>query len=171
MFFDNWHDLLRVVVISALAYGALVLILRVSGKRSLSKLNIFDFVVTIALGSTLATVLLSTDVSLAEGALAFAMLALLQWIVSFLSIRMGWFRRMIRAEPKLLLRNGTFLEDAMRKERITRDEIVAVIRKQGQGRIEDVAAVVLETDGELSVISQSGAGEYSALKSVAGWDG
>ena len=56
----------------------------------------------------------------------------------------------------------------MRKERITRDEILAVIRKKGQGRTENIAAVVLETDGELSVISQGKAGECSALKSVSG---
>lgn len=166
MFFDNWHDLLRVGIISTLSYVALVVMLRLSGKRALSKLNIFDFVVTIALGSTLATVLLSKDVSYAEGALAFAMLALLQWIVSFLSIRISWFRRLTRAEPRLLLRDGRFLEDAMRHERITHGEIEAIIRKSGQGRIEEIVAVVLETDGELSVIAQGNFAECSALRSV-----
>src|SRR5690606_33575218 len=97
MLFDTWYDLWRVAVIAVLAYAAVVVILRVSGKRSLSKLNIFDFVVTVAFGSILATILLSRDVSWAEGALAFAMLAILQWSVSFLSVRAGWFRRPVRA--------------------------------------------------------------------------
>ena len=168
MLFDNWSDLLRVAVISALAYAALVLILRTAGKRSLAKLNIFDFVVTIAFGSTLATVLLSSEVSLAEGALAFAMLALLQWIVSSLSVRADWFKRLIRASPRLLLRDGELVEAEMRRERITLGEIEAAVRKKGHGSLADVAAVVLETDGELSVIARSDVGDGSPLRSVGG---
>ena len=70
MFFSTWAALGRVLVIGPLAYVALVLLLRISGKRTLTKLNAFDLVVTVALGSTLATVLLSKSVSLAEGVLA-----------------------------------------------------------------------------------------------------
>lgn len=79
MFFDDLHGLLRVAIVSLLAYAAMVLVLRIAGKRSLAKLNAFDLVVTVALGSTLATVLLSKDVALGEGVLAFAALASLQW--------------------------------------------------------------------------------------------
>ena len=74
MLFDGWLSLLRTAVVGILAYAALVHFLRVSGKRTLSKMNAFDLIVTVALGSTLATVLLSSSVSLATGALAFALL-------------------------------------------------------------------------------------------------
>src|SRR5690606_27450038 len=139
MLFDSWYDLARVAAVSVLSYGALVLILRLSGNRSLAKLNIFDFVVTIALGSTLATVLLSSDVSFAEGALAFVMLAGLQWVVSWLSVRAGWFGNLIRSEPRLVMREGEFLEQAMRQERLTRSDIESTIRKKGYGGIENIA--------------------------------
>jgi uncharacterized membrane protein YcaP (DUF421 family) len=168
MLFDDWYDLARVAAIAVLSYGSLILILRVAGKRSLAKLNIFDFVVTVALGSTLANVLLSREVSLSEGALAFAMLAMLQWAVSSLSVRANWFKRLIRSDPRLLLRDGQCLDEAMRRERITRGEIEAAIRKKGHGSTETVAAVVLESDGELSVITQGTASECSALSSVKG---
>lgn len=92
MFFDDLHGLLRVAVVSPLAYAAMVFVLRIAGKRSLAKLNAFDLIVTVALGSTLATVLLSEDVALAEGVLAFAALATLQWLVSRLSIVSGFGR-------------------------------------------------------------------------------
>lgn len=166
MFFDNGYDLLRVLVISAAAYAALVLILRVSGKRSLAKLNAFDLVVTVALGSTLATVLLTSDVALAEGVLAFAMLAGLQYAVAKASIRWRWFRDLVRAEPRLIVRDGAYQEQAMREERITADEVDAAVRNHGIGRIEEAAAVVLETDGSLSVIAKAGEGELTALRSV-----
>lgn len=72
IWFQDWSGLLRTVVVGILAYVALISILRVSGKRTLSKMNAFDLVVTVALGSTLATILLSEDVALAEGLVAFS---------------------------------------------------------------------------------------------------
>jgi hypothetical protein len=68
MIFDGWFGLPRVVVAGTAAHAALVPLLRVSGKRTLAKLNAFDLVVTVAPGSTLATVLLSESVALAKGA-------------------------------------------------------------------------------------------------------
>lgn len=87
MFYDGWLGLVRVVVVGTCAYLALVLLLRVSGKRTLAKLNAFDFVVTVALGSTLATVLLSSTVALAEGVLALVLLVALQYVVAWASVR------------------------------------------------------------------------------------
>lgn len=166
MLFDNVQDLLRVILISAMAYASLVVVLRLAGKRSLSKLNAFDLVVTVALGSTLATVLLSKDIAFLEGALAFCMLAILQWLVSRLSISSHRFRRLVRSQPKLLVEDGCYRDQAMAAERVTADEVDAAIRGAGLGRIEDVAAVVLESDGSMSVIQRSD-GELTVLGSVS----
>ncbi|MCA9113241.1 MAG: hypothetical protein KDA52_25030, partial [Planctomycetaceae bacterium] len=65
MLFSGWDSLVRTLVVGVLAYVALVILLRISGKRTLSKLNAFDLVVTVALGSTLATVLLNRNIALA----------------------------------------------------------------------------------------------------------
>jgi Ca2+/Na+ antiporter len=108
--------------VGSLAYAALVLILRVTGKRTLSKMNAFDLVVTVALGSTLATVLLSRDVALAEGVTALLLLCLLQYAVTFLSVRSSAFQDFVKARPTLIFHRGRYLEDAMRKERVTREE-------------------------------------------------
>jgi uncharacterized membrane protein YcaP (DUF421 family) len=82
MLFDSWTGLGRVLIVGTLAYAALVLLLRISGKRTLTKLNAFDLIVTVALGSTLATVLLSSSVALAEGVAALALLILLQYLIA-----------------------------------------------------------------------------------------
>jgi uncharacterized membrane protein YcaP (DUF421 family) len=84
--------LFRVLVVGVLAYITFGLFLRLSGKRTLSKMNAFDFVVTVAPGSTLATVLLTEDVALADGALAFALLVGLQFVVTWSSVRARWVR-------------------------------------------------------------------------------
>ncbi|KUJ86587.1 MAG: hypothetical protein XD36_2964 [Halomonas sp. 54_146] len=90
-FFNGWGSLLRVIVVGVLAYAALVFFLRISGNRTLSKMNAFDLIVTVALGSTLATVLLSKDVALAEGAVAMALLISLQFIITWFSVRTAWY--------------------------------------------------------------------------------
>ena len=66
MFFDTWYEILRIGVVGTLAYAGLVLFLRTTGKRTLSKMNAFDLVVTVAFGSTFASAILSSDVSLVE---------------------------------------------------------------------------------------------------------
>lgn len=165
MFFDNFAGLARIIVAAILAYAWLVLMLRVSGKRSLAKLNAFDFVVTVALGSTLASVVLSKDVPLLEGMLAFGVLAVLQWAVSRLSISFKWFRDVIRSAPRLLFVNGGYRDAAMADERVTRSEVDAAIRGAGFGRHDVVGAVVLETDGSLSVIARVD-GALTILESV-----
>jgi uncharacterized membrane protein YcaP (DUF421 family) len=174
MFFDSWPGLLRVVLVGSLAYAVLVLLLRISGKRTLAKMNAFDLIVTVALGSTLATVLLSKDVALAEGITAFALLIVLQFVVAWLAARSERIERMVKAEPALLLYQGRFLREPMRAERVTEAEVRASIRAQGILDLEEVHAVVLETDGGFTVLSQGSeptSGECSALTGVRRPDG
>lgn len=152
MWFDSWSDLGRILVVGPLAYVALVAVLRTSGARTLSKLNAFDLVVTVALGSTLATVLLSTDVSLAEGVLGLVVLVALQYVVSWSSLRWRAVEGVVKSEPVLLYRDG-FLRGAMRRARVTEDEVRQAARSSGQASLGEVTAVVLETDGTLSVLT------------------
>lgn len=152
IFFDNTFSLIRTLIIGVLAYICLITLLRVSGKRTLSKMNAFDFVVTVALGSTLATVLLSKDVTLAQGTMAFAVLIGLQFVITWTSVRMRWVRKLVTGEPSLLLHRGKFLQSELRRTRVTEDEILAAVRSAGLSAVEEVAAVVLETDGSFSVV-------------------
>ena len=167
MFFDSWMALGRTALVGAIAYMALVLMLRVSGKRTLSKMNAFDFVVTVALGSTLATVLLSSSVSLVRGVLAFAVLIFLQFFITWLSVRSPGFRRLVKAEPTLLLHKGEFLRGAMRRERVTEEEVRAALRAQGVAAVEEVEAVVLETESSFSVVMKPSGESDSALADVS----
>jgi uncharacterized membrane protein YcaP (DUF421 family) len=169
MLFASWADLGRVLVVGVLAYVALVGLLRVSGKRTLTKLNAFDLVVTVALGSTLATILLNKSVSLMEGVLALALLIFLHFAITWLSVRSDRFQRFVKAEPTLIVHRGAFLDAAMKRERITREEVLAVLRSNGFGAIGSVEAVILETDGSMSVLSHiKDQDSASTLASVSG---
>ena len=169
MLYDGWVGPVRVVLVGTLAYAALIMLLRASGKRTLSKLNAFDLVVTVALGSTLATILLSDRVALAEGVVALGLLILLQFAVAWLSVRYAWFDSMIKAEPALLFYRGRFLHDALRRERVTEEEVRAAVRENRFASLDEVEAVVLETAATLSVLRKPAPGDPpSALRHVGG---
>ena len=170
-FFSAWSSTGRILVVGVLAYIALVLILRISGKRTLAKMNAFDLVVTVALGSALATTLLSRTTPLVDGVAALGLLIALQFAVAWASLRARWFRDLVKSKPALLMRDGRFLDDAMRRERIDRDEVLAAVRNKGILALEEVRAVVLETDGSFSVLRRPGSPPgASSLSDVPGAD-
>jgi uncharacterized membrane protein YcaP (DUF421 family) len=168
MLFGGWDVIARTVVVGVLAYFALIMLLRVSGKRTLSKMNAFDFVVTVALGSTLATILLSRDVALAEGVTALALLIALQGVVAWLSVRFPVVERAVKSEPRLLAYRGRLLDEAMRRERVLDVEILQALRNQGVPSVDEAHAVVLETDGTLSVVKVDPGSARSSLRNVVG---
>jgi uncharacterized membrane protein YcaP (DUF421 family) len=166
MWFDSWSDIIRVLAVGAAAYATLLVLLRLSGKRTLAKLNAFDWVVSVAFGSTLATILLSSDVSWAEGVTALILLAALQYAVARTTTWLPRGRSVVTARPTLLLVDGRPVEEAMQRQRVTMSELRQAVRATGTGDLSSVAAVVLETDGSLSVISAARAGDRSALADV-----
>jgi uncharacterized membrane protein YcaP (DUF421 family) len=166
-FFNDWQGVLRVAAMGILAYAATVLFLRISGKRTLSKMNAFDLVVTVALGSTLATILLSDRVALLEGLTAIGLLIGLQFLITWMSIRSQLFQGLIKAQPRMLYYRDSYFEDAMRVERVTREEVMAAVRAQGHGDMTGIHSVVLETDGTISVLTGNASRESnSSLRNV-----
>jgi uncharacterized membrane protein YcaP (DUF421 family) len=164
-FFHDWSDVGRVLTLGVASYAAMVLVLRMSGKRTLAKLNAFDLVVTVALGSVLATIALSSEVSLVEGLAAIVVLIAAQWAVSWASAHISLTQGLVRSEASVLFRDGAFDDEALAAVRLTRDEVTQSIRSKGFGDLEMVAAVVLESDGSLSVIGADKCHSASALPS------
>ena len=166
---DSLDTLGRTALTGVLAYLGLVLVLRISGKRTLAALNAFDLVVTVALGSTLASILLARDVSVAQGLVAFITLVGLQYVVAWSSVRSRLVRDGVRSTPVALVVHGRYRTEAMVAERVTESDVAQAVRREGAGSIASLAAVVLETDGSLSVIGR--ADDLTALADVGGWPG
>lgn len=166
IFFDSWDSIFRSVIITILAYGGMILILRVSGKRTLSKMNAYDFVITVALGSAMASVALNKDITLADGLLVFGLFSLLQYVVTKLSIKHEKIRQLVTNRPTLLLYKGQPLEGPLRKERITMDELYVAARRKGFSSLSDIDAIVLESSGELTILDDSADANAQTLSDV-----
>lgn len=166
--FGGWRPVARIVVVGSLAYGALVLLLRVGKKRTLARLTAFDFVITVALGASFGRVLTAKGVPLSEAVTAFALLVVLQLLVAWLQLRSPRFAHLVTASPTLLYFRGRYLREAMRRERVTEQEMLAIARRQGAGSLDGVEAVVLEADGRFALIRAERADDGSTLHGLDG---
>ncbi|GAA1849914.1 DUF421 domain-containing protein [Microbacterium koreense] len=166
MWFDTWSDVLRVLLVGVAAYLSLLVLIRISGKRTLAQFNAFDLVVTVALGSTLATILLTSDVSFVEGAVALALLLGLQVLIALAVTFSRPLRRAITAQPTLLVWEGRLDASAMRAHRVSRGDVLQAIRQGGHGDLADVGAVILESNGRISVIAAGAIGDGSSLEGL-----
>jgi uncharacterized membrane protein YcaP (DUF421 family) len=169
-FFDSWESVLRVLIVTPLAYFAMILFLRVTGKRTLSKMNAFDFIVTVALGSALANVALNDNVSLLEGALVFFLLIFLQLAITWLSARSGGFKRLVTSEPTLLLYKGKLFEKIMKQQRISYEEVMMNVRSKGFASLNEVDAIILETTGDFTIMGKLPQGRAESLATVENYN-
>ena len=133
-FFTGWEPIGRTLLACVIAYVAVVLCVRIAGKRTLAQMDEFDLAVTVAVGSVIATMMLSPDVSIVQGIAAMIGLVVLQVLGTFAMSRSRFFQRMLENEPTLLLREGRMLSDAMRQTRVTDSEVLQAIRSHGSAR-------------------------------------
>ena len=144
----------RGLLLTAIAVLWTVALVRMLGLRSFSKMTAFDFVATIAMGSLLAQAGTRADVSeYAQALTAMGSVFLVQWILAKLRQRWEAAENMLSNQPVLLMDRGAFLEDAMAETRVTRSNILEKLRAAGVTDLKRVQAVVLETTGDISVIT------------------
>ena len=152
VFFDNIDKLGRIVLTTVMVYVLIVLVTKVSGKRSTSQLNNFDWIVTVMIGSLGASTILLKDIPFVEGVSSILVLYLLQFLVTKYASISPQFSSFILSEPRIVFYQGQFLPDAMRAERLTRQEIECAMRSEGVHRFDDVEAIVFESDAKLTII-------------------
>lgn len=141
-----------------------IAVVRVVGLRSLSKMSSFDFLVTVALGSTLATVA-ATSASIINGALAFVSFLAAQAAVAY-GRRSTKFAKIVDNEPRLLMVGPIMDESAMESCRVTRHDVLAKLREANVTNFDQVLAVVLETTGDISVLHGDGPLDDAVLEGV-----
>lgn len=155
LIFDNIEKLGRIILTSILVYIVIVAVTKVSGKRSTSQLNNFDWIVTVMIGSLGASTILLKDIPVVEGLSSILVLYLLQFLVTKYASISPPFSAFILSETRIVFYQGQFLPDAMREERLTRQEIECAMRSEGMNDFDDIEAVVFESDAKLTIIPKS----------------
>ena len=167
MFFDGWSDVGRAVLLTVLVYLAMLAVIRAAGSRAISKMSAHDMVVTVALGSLVATIPLQSSVTLTRGVVILATFLALQRALKAANRRWPHAGTVIRGDPTLVLYDGRVIDERTRALHLTDNDVRAAVRSAGLASLDQALAVVLEIDGSWSVIRRTDARDHSALEGLS----
>ena len=143
-----WQLVLR----SAVIYVALLLGLRLFGKREVGQFTLFDLVLVLLVANAVQPAITGPDSSLAGGLVIVVTLFGMNMIVAALRGRSPLLRRLTEGEATVIARDGAWIASALRKEGLEEEECMMALREHGFATVDDVALAVLETDGTISIV-------------------
>lgn len=161
--FDGWEGIVKICIAAPTMYVFVIAAIRITGKRSTSQMNNFDWIVTVAIGSLTASGIILDSVTISEALTAITLLLGAQYVLTKGFLASGKLTKLAKASPTLLVHDGQFIRKAMRKERVMTSEVMAALRENGLLCIEEAQWVILETDATFSVIPK-GERDFSNVK-------
>lgn len=148
---------LDVLLRTSAVYLFLVVGLRLAGKREMGQMTVFDLAVILVLANAVQNAMVGPDTSLAGGLVAAATLLVLNHLMSWLRYQFRPIARWLGGVPTLIIADGRYVAENLRKEGITEEDIATALREHGVERVEQVHQANLEVDGSISVIPRAGA--------------
>ena len=157
-----WHFVLRAVAI----YVMVIVLMRLSGKRSVGQFTPFDLILLILVGNAVQNGLNGGDNSMTAALILAGTLISLNYGVAFVTSRFRSVEHLVEGEPMVLARDGVLFKEVLRRELVSEDDFHGALRKNNLASIEDVALALLETNGSISVVPKEAGGSERALKYV-----
>lgn len=148
----TWTTVMMVALSAIGIYITIVLYTRIAGLRSFSKMSSFDFAITVALGTVIASTIITKDPPLLQAIVGLGMLYLLQMIVAVLRIRSSFVTKMVDNEALLLMDGTRIIDENLKKARVTKSDLISKLREANVTQMKQVKAVVMETTGDISVL-------------------
>jgi len=149
------EPLFEIILRTAAVYLFIILALRLFGKKELAQLSVIDLVFILLISNSVQNAMVGPDSSLLGGIIAAGTLFLFNFILKFILYRNKKVSEFLQGEPVMLIHKGNVIEENLKKEKITLDELNASIREHGIANIENVDLAVLETDGNISILSEN----------------
>lgn len=151
----DWQQIVGITVSVIGFYFFLIMFTRIVGLRSFSKLSSYDLAMTVGIGSILASTVLSKSTSLLQGVFAIGVLFLLQALLSIVRRKFKPIKALIDNQPLVLMANGEYLWDNLKKAKLSTNDIKQILRKNGIKAKSEVFAVIMETTADISVIKNN----------------
>jgi uncharacterized membrane protein YcaP (DUF421 family) len=148
-------DFALILIRSIIAFLLLLFLTRIMGKKQLSQLTFFDYVVGITIGSIAATMSVDKNIQISNGVVSLAIWGIFPIILGLLGMKSRKFQQLTDGRPSILIKSGEVLEDSMKKNQITIDELMMMLRENSVFKVDDVEIAILETNGELSVMKKT----------------
>ncbi|MFX0550115.1 DUF421 domain-containing protein [Hathewaya histolytica] len=144
-------DIIDIILRSIISVLVLFILTRLMGKKQIAQLNFFDYVVGISIGSISANFAVDENISYIHGLIAILTYGLIPIIVSYISVRSLWARKIVEGTPTILIQNGKILEDNLKKSKVTLNDVLEECRLNGIFDISTVEFAILETSGKVSI--------------------
>ncbi|RHW37416.1 DUF421 domain-containing protein [Lysinibacillus yapensis] len=148
-------DFLLIIIRSIVAFLLLLFLTRIMGKKQLSQLTFFDYVVGITIGSIAATMSTDKNIQISNGIISLAIWGFFPIVLGIMGMKSRKFLQLTDGRPSILIKNGAVLEESMKKNKIAIDELMMMLREKDVFKLEDIEIAILETNGELSVMKKS----------------
>lgn len=148
-------ELIVIVIRSLISFIVLLLLTRLMGKRQVSQLTIFDYIVGITIGSIAAEMSLNQNVRIINGITSLLIWGLIPFILAIISLKSRTFQQLIDGKPTIIIKNGEILEKSMKKVFLSIEELMLLLREKNIFKISDVEIAILETNGQLSVLKKT----------------
>ena len=146
---------LHIILSTSGVYIFIIVALRLLGKTELAQLSITDLIFVLLISNAVQNAMVGSDTSLGGGLLAASVLFLLNFIFKKLKFRFPFLRKVIEGEPVILIHKGVVLYENCKKNGITKEELLQAIREHGTDSVKEVDSLILEADGNISVVSNS----------------
>lgn len=143
-----WEFVSRALIV----YIFLLVTLRLTGRRQIGQLSPFDFVLLFILSNAVQNSMNGGDNSVSGGLILVVTLITAHWLLSYFSFKYKFFGQLVDGKPEVLIHNGVLQTATMQKERITHDELLSILRRNGVSKVEDVKVAIVESNGSISVI-------------------
>lgn len=157
-----WHFVLRAIAV----YAMVIVLIRISGKRSVGQFTPFDLVLLILIGNAVQNGLNGGDNSLTGALILASTLIVVNYGVAFLTSRYRRAEHLIEGVPMVLARDGVMFDEVLRREFVSKDDFYGALRSHNVAAVEDVALALLETNGSISVVPKDSGGSERAMKYV-----
>jgi len=152
---DYVRDLPFVALYTLIIYLFLIAAFRYVGRRQLGQLTVVDLVIILAMGSAVETAMVNGNLSLPAGLVSASTLLAANKLITVLSCRWKWFRKLVSPGPVLLISRGQFIDEHLKRHGLTHDDVIQALRERGCCDIAEVKFAVMEEDGEINVVTFS----------------
>lgn len=146
------QPMLWVVAHTLVIYFFLIFLMRTVGQRTLGQLSVVDLVIIIVMGSAVETAMVNGDTSLQAGLVCATTLLAANRTLAFFVVRSRRLRKLVVGNPMILVHDGKFLEDHLRRAGLTQDDVMEALREREENKLEDIRFAILEVDGTINVV-------------------
>lgn len=154
------QDYMLILIRSIASFVILLVLTRIMGKKQLSQMTLFDYVIGITIGSIAASMSVDPNVQISNGIISLIIWGLFSTILGYIGMKSRTFLQLSDGRPTILINNGKIIDKSLKKNQLTIDELMMLLREKGVFKLEEVETAIFETNGELSIMKKT---EYDPI--------